>query len=368
MSEEQVSLFASFPSVSASEWKAQIVKDLKGADYHKELLSPSGEGFDIEPFYTKSPVPGSLANLDNFSYDPAAYAPRVWWNQVKIQVEDSKQANAEALHALANGAEAVCFVIHNAAKAAIPTLIKGIDFPYCGMSFECSEGCQQIQKDLQAALTASDHPIDQWTGYLHGVDLDYASSATLMIASPKARWFSFATPVHLPVHQKVGSLLAAWITKADQLPASAWQHRTIFHYALSDQYLLEIAGLRACRWLFQQIAAQIGKANATLQIAASTTVKPEAELEGSAHTNMISNTTQAMSGVLGGCNYLTVQPHDHHEGETSFSRRIARNVSSILKEESYLDKNADPVAGTYAINALTEAIARQSWQWVQAQL
>jgi methylmalonyl-CoA mutase len=46
--------------------------------------------------------------------------------------------------------------------------------------------------------------------------------------------------------------------------------------------------------------------------------------------------------------------------------RIALNVSTILREESHLAKVADPVAGAYYIEALTDQLAQKTWHQFQA--
>jgi methylmalonyl-CoA mutase len=67
-------------------------------------------------------------------------------------------------------------------------------------------------------------------------------------------------------------------------------------------------------------------------------------------TDMVRNTTEAMAAIIGGANALYVIPHDIAVGiPGQMSKRMARNVSNILKEESYLDKVLDPVAGSYFI-------------------
>jgi methylmalonyl-CoA mutase len=64
-----------------------------------------------------------------------------------------------------------------------------------------------------------------------------------------------------------------------------------------------------------------------------------------------------MAGIIGGANALYVLPHDiATEIPGTLSERLARNVSNILKEESYLDKILDPVAGSYFIENLIVAI------------
>jgi methylmalonyl-CoA mutase len=45
----------------------------------------------------------------------------------------------------------------------------------------------------------------------------------------------------------------------------------------------------------------------------------------------------------------------------AFTRRMATNISLLLKEESYLDKVIDPAGGSYAIELLTQEIAERTW-------
>lgn len=55
------------------------------------------------------------------------------------------------------------------------------------------------------------------------------------------------------------------------------------------------------------------------------------------------DTTAAMSAVIGGCQSLSVNPYDELiSPPDEFTYRIARNQQVIFKEEAYLDKVADP--------------------------
>ncbi len=48
-----------------------------------------------------------------------------------------------------------------------------------------------------------------------------------------------------------------------------------------------------------------------------------------------------------------------------FPQRLARNVQYILKEESHIDGVADPSGGSYYVEALTDALAREAWALFQ---
>ena len=73
--------------------------------------------------------------------------------------------------------------------------------------------------------------------------------------------------------------------------------------------------------------------------------------------------TEAMSAALGGVDSMTVTPFDKtYETPDEFSERLARNQQLLLKEESHFDKVIDPAAGSYYIENLTVAIAKQAWE------
>src|SRR5690606_14042641 len=81
------------------------------------------------------------------------------------------------------------------------------------------------------------------------------------------------------------------------------------------------------------------------------------------YVNLLRTQTEAMSGVLGGADSITVNPFNSaYEKPTEFSERIARNQQILLKEEAHFDKTVDPAAGSYYIETLTDNIAEQAWK------
>jgi methylmalonyl-CoA mutase len=82
-----------------------------------------------------------------------------------------------------------------------------------------------------------------------------------------------------------------------------------------------------------------------------------------AYVNMLRGTTETMSAAIAGVDSIEVLPFDHAFREPGeFSNRIARNVQSILKEESHFNKIVDPAAGSYYIEELTQSIIDAAWK------
>ena len=83
----------------------------------------------------------------------------------------------------------------------------------------------------------------------------------------------------------------------------------------------------------------------------------------SPHTNIVRQTAEAMSAAMGGGDALSILPYDAAFAQPSeFSERVARNISLIMKNESYLDKVADPAAGSYYLEILTAQLADSAWK------
>ena len=53
------------------------------------------------------------------------------------------------------------------------------------------------------------------------------------------------------------------------------------------------------------------------------------------YTNLLRQTTEAVSAIIGGANELNVQPYDLYttSGKSELSQRMAINISHLLKEE-----------------------------------
>jgi methylmalonyl-CoA mutase len=78
--------------------------------------------------------------------------------------------------------------------------------------------------------------------------------------------------------------------------------------------------------------------------------------------NMLRTCVASFAAGVGGADSVTVLPFDAHLGlPDAFSRRIARNTSALLLHESHLAKVADPAGGAYAVEKLTDDLARAAW-------
>ncbi|HVX21331.1 MAG TPA: methylmalonyl-CoA mutase subunit beta [Acidimicrobiales bacterium] len=84
--------------------------------------------------------------------------------------------------------------------------------------------------------------------------------------------------------------------------------------------------------------------------------------------NLLRNTTACFAAGVGGADAITVEPHDllvDPAGPTDLGRRMARNTHLLLLEETHLARVIDPGGGSWYVESLTDALARQAWAWVR---
>lgn len=135
-----------------------------------------------------------------------------------------------------------------------------------------------------------------------------------------------------------------------------------FRYAATDEQFETIAKLRAARrgWA-RVVEASGGEAGARSQRQHAVTSRPMLS-KYDPYVNMLRTTVAAFAAGVGGADAVTVLPFDSPLGlPDAFGRRIARNVSHLLIEEAHVAEVADPAAGGYAIERLTEDLARAGW-------
>ncbi len=137
----------------------------------------------------------------------------------------------------------------------------------------------------------------------------------------------------------------------------------MFSFAVSSNYFIEIAKLRAARILFAKLVeaykpVDVNSIKIFIHCYTSTYNKTLYD----PYNNVLRATTETMSAAIGGAESVTVLPYDMiYRKPDEYSYRISRNTQLILKNESYLDKIVDSSAGSYYIENLTESIAQAAW-------
>lgn len=390
--QERQAMFSEFKAASKKDWHNKLTEDLKGTPY-QSLQWHTYEGFTLEPYYTRSDLRSLryLQQLDNAeakAAEASPASPRQWVNNQYIRVKNEKEANAIALDALNKGADGIFFDVSRLTHLKLDVLLKDIYLNHCSVSFMAgSEAEHLLQAYLQYASDQGIRP-EELHGMFHFdpvgeitdnglIDSDHFQSFRAITNQTISMPHFYGITVNTSYFHDAGASAVQEIafslniavsyldnlTEQGMTAAEAVQNLCL-SVSIGTSYFMEIAKLRAIRWLFSKIVQSYGLDDyepGQLYIHAKSDTWSASVIDP--HVNMLRQTTQAMSAILGGCNALTMPPFDISFADPShFSRRISRNISTILKEEAYFDKVTDAAAGSYYIETMTDQLVENAWK------
>ncbi|MBS1545772.1 MAG: methylmalonyl-CoA mutase [Bacteroidetes bacterium] len=144
----------------------------------------------------------------------------------------------------------------------------------------------------------------------------------------------------------------------ERLVRSGWpideaSARIQFRLHPGDDLFLEAARIRAFRAAWAQVVQGFSpehacSVNAFIQCEVQYTKEAK-----SPYDQALRATLQGLSAVIGGCDGLTIPDLPLPEG-AALGRRIARNISLLLRDESFLGRVADPLGGAYVVEEMTD--------------
>ena len=134
-----------------------------------------------------------------------------------------------------------------------------------------------------------------------------------------------------------------------------------FRYAATDEQFTTIAKLRAARRLWGRVL-ELSGTSVREQHQHAVTSRPMMS-KYDPWVNMLRTTVAAFAAGVGGADAVTVLPFDSPLGTPDvLGRRIARNTSHLLVDESHVATVADPAGGAYAVEKLTDDLAVAAWE------
>ena len=390
-------LFTEVPPVPTEKWEEVITADLKGADYERKLVWKTGEGFNVRPYYRAENLEGIKflgSQAGEFPYVRGTHAHNRWRVHQTVSVVCPKEANAEALKILNAGVDSLGFCIASAdfSAADLDTLLKDICIPAVEITF-CGEKTAHVA-ELVLAKVEKEGIAKEDVRIAFCIDpLVKGLSSKGDFCSPNGEK-CIARIVEL-IHKTKEYKHVRIVTVAGQtfgnsgstiveelaftlsaghdylvrlmdagLDVDAAARKLRFSFSVSSNYFMEIAKFRAARMLWANIVKGYGPAKncaCKMHIHAETSRWNQTVYDP--YVNMLRGTTEAMSATIAGVHSLEVTPFDtSFENPTEFSKRIARNVELLLKNESHFDQVVDPAGGSYYVENLTQSIAAEAWK------
>jgi methylmalonyl-CoA mutase len=388
-------LAAGFPAASREQWLALTQKVLKGGDFNKRLVSRTADGLELQPIYSRPPTVAPAA-MRNGSGQP-------WGIASRVDHPDASVANALMLADLDGGADHVTLTFTNSVGArgfglANPTVdsldacLKDVLLDLVHVRLDHGHSAPAAARAL-AALVAHRKltpgsltinfgmdPIGQLarTSTLPRTFADTSLQLTSTIAELADSGFRgpFIAIDLRPYHeagaseaQELGVALASAVAYAHLLTASGMSLAKAFAalsfvVAVDSDQMLGIAKLRALRRLMARVQEASGLAPTPIRINAETAWRMMTRRDP--WVNMLRTSMATFAAGIGGADSVTVLPYTLPIGlPDGFARRVARNTQVVLLEESNLWRVADPAAGSGAIEAITDNIARAGWTQFQ---
>ncbi len=344
-------LFDRFAPAGSKEWEAAAREELNGANPW-EKLSHQGEGWSARPYYPRDEQSITSPNVLPVSTNEFL-GPRTWFNCPRIVVDDSKKSNKAALTHLQEGADGILFELNDTVD--FNALLEDIQLPYCALIFLAKEKPADLAASLQKFLVEKNSAGTSLQGSFFG-NTTIGSGYT-----PAFKFSGFQIPATTNPSADIAAGFNA-IINASGTYLDAQINSFALSVTIEPDFFLEIAKLRAIRKVWRRLLTTRGlPAEATIYIHAVSLPWKTNDFEP--HGNMLKSTTAAMSSILGGCDALTIDA----DGDQAMLLRVARNVSNLLREESFFSKVADPVAGSYFVEDLTHQIAEGAWNSIQTQ-
>jgi methylmalonyl-CoA mutase len=146
------------------------------------------------------------------------------------------------------------------------------------------------------------------------------------------------------------------------LDVDAFAPRLSFFFAIGMNFFMEVAKLRAARFLWARIMSRFEPKN-PLSLALRTHCQTSGVslTEQDPTNNVVRTAIEALAAVLGGTQSLHTNSYDEAIAlPTPTSARVARNTQLILQHEAGVTQVVDPLAGSYFVESLTASLVAEA--------
>lgn len=407
-----------FTPPAYDEWKEACVALLKGAPFEKKMYTKTYEGITFEPMYTKAMSEAilpknSYPGIDDFLRGSKinGYVQEPWGvaqscdetlpkenNELlkheidagstiyNIRLDTATLANKDAQYASCVGDEG-CSI---STLDDMHRLLNGLDLEKHGLYIYAGASSLPILAMTAAALKASGYLLQNVHGFIGAnpigelaakgtnyaalnnlYDEMYQSAKWTQANMPKLRTimvnsdaFSCGGANDVQETAYTISVAAAYIRALMQRGLNIKQAagQIYFGFSMGANFFMQIAKLRAVRPIWAKIVAEFGGDEEDQRMYVHGKPALFFKTIYDPYVNMLRNTTEIFSGVVGGLDSYENSPFDEpiRKGD-EFSRRIARNVQIMLQEEFGLLKPIDPAGGSWAVETLTKEIKEKIW-------
>ncbi|MEO1492833.1 MAG: methylmalonyl-CoA mutase [Pseudomonadota bacterium] len=407
------------------DWTSLAERELRGRPLD-DLTWESPEGIDIKPLYTAEDVAGSghmggIPGQAPFTRGPRAtmYTGRPWTIRQYAGFSTAEASNAFYRKALEGGQQGVSVafdlathrgydsdharVVGDVGKAGVAIdsvedmkiLFDGIPLDQISVSMTMNGAVIPVLASFIVAGEEQGVSRDKLSGTIQNDILKEFMVRNTYIYPPEPSMRAVAdiieyTAAEMPKFnsisisgyhmQEAGANLVQELafTLADGreyvraaiargMDVDAFAGRLSFFFCIGMNFFMEIAKLRAARFLWAKIMAEFEpKKPGSSMLRTHCQTSGVSLQEQDPYNNIVRTAFEAMSAVLGGTQSLHTNSFDEAIAlPTEFSARIARNTQLILQNETKVTKTVDPLAGSYYVEALTDELITEAWTLIE---
>ncbi|GAB2940055.1 MULTISPECIES: methylmalonyl-CoA mutase family protein [unclassified Streptomyces] len=393
---------AAFPDPSHDQWQSLVEgvlrksgKEVSGPAAEEALSTTLEDGLITRPLYTasdESPDTG-FPGFAPFTRGSRAEgnAAGGWDVRQRHALTDPARLNEALLGDLENGVTSLWLTVGGPAGVPVDGLARALEGVYLDLApvaLDAPSGLDAAATELLRLYAERGVARGAARGTLGADPLGHeARTGVEADLAPAVRWARRCDADYpglraivvdgLPYHEAGGSAgeelglsLATGVAYLRALTAAGMSVEAAcgqleFRYAATADQFLTIAKLRAARRLWARVAEASGAPAAGAQRQHAVT-SPVMMTRRDPWVNMLRTTLATLGAGVGGADSVTVLPFDHALGlPDAFARRIARNTSTILMEESHLARVIDPAGGSWYVERLTEDLAAAAWAFFQ---
>jgi len=398
------------------KWKELLHKESKGKMV-EDFAWKTAEGIDLKPLYTKAdldqnPLADTMPGMSPFIRGPKAtmYTGRPWTIRQYAGFSTAEESNAFYRKALNAGGQGVSVAFDLATHRGYDSDHERVvgDVGKAGVAIDSVEDMKILFRDIpldkiSVSMTMNGAVLPILANYIvaakeQGVSADKLSGTIqndilkefmvrntyIYPPTPSMKIIAdiFAyTSKHMPKFNSISisgyhmqeagadAALELAYTLADGkeyietaiksgLSIDDFAPRLSFFFGIGMNFYMEIAKLRAARFLWDQIVSHYNPQKTDSKILRTHCQTSGWSLtEQDPYNNIIRTTIEAMAAVFGGTQSLHTNSFDEAIAlPTEFSARIARNTQIIIQEESHITKIVDPWGGSYMMESLTKEL------------
>ena len=353
----------------------RLAPDAPDSDVWAALTHTTLDGIEVAPI-------GQPADLDGLTTSGRPARVGAWDVRTQVEVVDDRAANEAVLQDLENGGTSLLLHVDEERSHDWATVLDGVLLDLAPVvldrpSTEQVEAFADFLEGVEGAL----HPGTNLSFDLQTLEMlpfrvrDDGVEARDLLAPVARRGFQLGVRALVvdgtALHdwggsdaQELGWAIATGVSYlrllADEGFSAEHAARLVeFRLAATDEQFPTIAKVRAARRLWARVLEASGaEGEMALHVVTSRPMTTRRD----PWVNMLRGTVAAFAAGVGGADAVTVVPFDERLGvPDAFGRRIARNTSSLLIEESHVAAVSDPAGGSYAVEKLTDDLAVAGW-------